>query len=138
MAPITVLLNKRSKDSNPDAIDTLNNSINAGNYVGLALTILVVVVLVGTIIFSVRKRRLRRAQEEIKKQTGESNNAIEIGITLVVPLEYAPQSPDNALSDALKTHSRNKPPSQRSKTVASRAIAARARDTRSASPGWLV
>lgn len=72
MAPITVLLNKRSKDSNPDAIDTLNNSINAGNYVGLALTILVVVVLVGTIIFSVRKRRLRRAQEEIKKQTGES------------------------------------------------------------------
>lgn len=72
MAPITVLLNERSKDSNPDAIDTLNNSINAGNYVGLALTILVVVVLVGTIIFSVRKRRLRRAQEEIKKQTGES------------------------------------------------------------------
>lgn len=72
MAPFAEFLIKRSKDSNPDAIDTLNNKISAANYVGLGLTILVMVVLLGTIVYSVRKRRLRKAQEEIRKQTGES------------------------------------------------------------------
>ncbi|KAG8907694.1 hypothetical protein FRC01_007599 [Tulasnella sp. 417] len=72
MAPIAGILDKRSKDSNPDAVDTLNNTISSSNYVGLGLTILVIVVLLGTVIYSVRKRRLRKAQEEIRKQTGES------------------------------------------------------------------
>ncbi|KAG8956748.1 hypothetical protein FRC04_000226 [Tulasnella sp. 424] len=78
MALITGMLNKRSQDSNPDATHSLNNSISAANYVGLAITIMVIALLVGTIIFSVRKRRLRRAQEEMKKHTGESFSASEL------------------------------------------------------------